>query len=502
MSTTRIVLLIIAATTLVRVWLASVTGLGFDESYMLGNARQFLWGYVDQVPMHLWMAGAARVIFGSEASGFVRLPFVLMFAGSSWLMYRLTARLFSERAGLWAVIAFNAAPVFSLAHASWILADGPLIFFLLASANAVAAALFDDQRSSSGTLWWWLLAGLMAGCALLSKYSAAFFILAVFATLLTVGSLRRHLATPGPWLAAVVAFLVFLPVLLWNMSNDYIGFAFQTRRVGSGFNIATLAEMIGGELAYLGPWLAIPFLISLLAALRRGPGEARGWYLALAAAGPIVFFTAAAATSRGLPHWPMPGWLFTIPLFARDAAELVLRRPRFARGYMAVSAAVMAILVVAFAWQATRGGIIPRAIVAENPVADPTLDLITWTELKDALEVRGLMSEDAVFASPIWMTAGKTSYALGPDVPVVCVCDNPQHFPYRYDQTQWAGRDVVVIVPSTMPRLWGLAEKFFDRMDAMEPVPVHRNGEEAFLLELRMGRNMQFPAGFPGTLEK
>src|SRR5690606_31070937 len=124
MSTTRIVLLIIAVTTLVRIWLAAATGLGFDESYMLGNARQFLWGYVDQVPMHLWLAGMARVVFGSEASGFVRLPFVLMFAGSSWFMYRLTGRLFGERAGLWAVIAFNIAPVFSLAHGSWILADG------------------------------------------------------------------------------------------------------------------------------------------------------------------------------------------------------------------------------------------------------------------------------------------------------------------------------------------------------------------------------------------
>ena len=70
--------------------------LGFDESYMLGNARQFLWGYVDQVPMHLWMAGAARVVFGSEAPVFVRLPFILFFAGSTWLMYRLCAANFPK----------------------------------------------------------------------------------------------------------------------------------------------------------------------------------------------------------------------------------------------------------------------------------------------------------------------------------------------------------------------------------------------------------------------
>ena len=43
------------------------------------------------------------------------------------------------------------------------------------------------------------------------------------------------------------------------------------------------------------------------------------------------------------------------------------------------------------------------------------------------------------------MFAGKASYALGPDVPVVCVCDDAQHFAFRYDQHQWAGRDMVVI---------------------------------------------------------
>ncbi len=148
---TRLVILLIVASFALRELLAATTGLGFDKSYMLGNARIFMLSYVDQVPMHLWMAGAARWLTGSEAPGIVRLPFVLAFAGSTWLMFTLTRRLFSARAGLWAVVAFNLAPVFSLSHASWILADGPLIFFLLATANVVAADLRRDaDRRTAG----------------------------------------------------------------------------------------------------------------------------------------------------------------------------------------------------------------------------------------------------------------------------------------------------------------------------------------------------------------
>ncbi len=133
--------------TLIRLWLAAVTGLGYDESYMAGNARDLALRYFDHPPLHVWLAWAAERLFGSEVPLAVRLPFVLLFAGSTWLMFRLTARLFGERAGLWAAIAFNLAPVFSLSDGSWVLPDGPAIFFLLAGGIAASIALFDERTA-------------------------------------------------------------------------------------------------------------------------------------------------------------------------------------------------------------------------------------------------------------------------------------------------------------------------------------------------------------------
>ena len=106
-----------------------------------------------------------------------------------------------------------------------------------------------------------------------------------------------------------------------------------------------------------------------------------------------------------------------------------------------------------------------------------------------------MLEPDAVVASPIWMYAGKVSYALGPEIPVICVCDNPQQFRYSTDQRRWNGRDMPVIVPEGAgnQRLWVDAARFFDRLDPLPPIAIRRAGRTALVLDVKMGRNLHFP---------
>jgi 4-amino-4-deoxy-L-arabinose transferase-like glycosyltransferase len=493
MTAGRAVLAIIVAGTLVRLALAAGTGLGYDESYMVGNARILALGYVDHPPLHVWMAGLAMRAFHSEAAIVVRLPFVLLFAGSTWLMYRLAGRLFGERAGLWAVIAFSLAPVFTLSHATWVLPDGPLIFFLLASAGAGERAIFGASSPRAATLGW-LLAGVCTGLALLSKYNAAFFPAAVLVFLVTAPAARRHLATAGPWLAAAMALVVFSPVLVWNAEHGFIGFAFQAARASpSGLHPGFFGTDIAGQALYLTPWLFVPMAVSLLRALRGGPRDQRGWLMALAAAGPIAFFTLLSLTARGLPHWPMPGWLFAFPLFGRETVLLFGRQPVFARRYMIATAAIFVVMLGAFGWQATRGGLLPLPLAGPLAARDPTVDLVDWSELRSAVADRQALGQETAVASPSWLYAGKASYALGPGVPVLCLCANPQQFAFRADQNQWSGRDVMVVIPAGKAGLRDLAARYFDSLEPLPPVFVHRNGAIVLTLDLWVGRNLHFP---------
>jgi hypothetical protein len=111
---TRAVIILIVVATLIRIAIAGTVGLGTDESYTVGNARSFSWSFVEYPPLHVWLVGAWAWLWQSENPLVVRLPFIALFAGSTWVMFRLTALLFNARAGFWASLLLTIVPVFTI----------------------------------------------------------------------------------------------------------------------------------------------------------------------------------------------------------------------------------------------------------------------------------------------------------------------------------------------------------------------------------------------------
>ena len=92
------------------------------------------------------MAGIAARLFGGEGQIVMRLPFIAIFAGTTWLMYRLGALLFHERAGLWAAVSLNLVLFFTLNAGSLVLPDGPLLLCSVAAALCLARAVLARRR--------------------------------------------------------------------------------------------------------------------------------------------------------------------------------------------------------------------------------------------------------------------------------------------------------------------------------------------------------------------
>ena len=94
---------------------------------------------------------------------------------------------------------------------------------------------------------WWLAAGVFAGLALLSKFTAVMLVPAVLAFMLVPGWRRRWLASPYPWFAALIAVAVFLPVLIWNAGHDWASFRFQLVRATATheFSLRTVGDSSG-----------------------------------------------------------------------------------------------------------------------------------------------------------------------------------------------------------------------------------------------------------------
>src|ERR1700731_4439346 len=248
---------LILGTFLARLVFSAALGLGIDESYMVAAGRKLQLSYFDHPPLAWWLAWGMAHLTGSESAFVVRLPFVALFALTTWLMYRVTATLFDPEGGLWAAVVLNLAPVLGVTAGSWVLPDGPLFAALLGAMACFIAALPSDGRAAWG---WWLAAGLCAGLALGSKYSAALTLLGAAAFLATEPTTRHWIMRPHPYVAGVVALAVFLPVLVWNAEPGWVSLLFQGGRAGGSLHPLGPLMAIGGQAAFLLPRVWLPLV--------------------------------------------------------------------------------------------------------------------------------------------------------------------------------------------------------------------------------------------------
>lgn len=475
MSARRWLALLILGTAAFRLVLAGTTGLGIDESYMVAAGRDLAWGYFDHPPASWWLSAGAARLLGTEAPLAVRLPFIALFALTTYLMFRLAAELFGERAGLWAAVTLNMAPVLGVTTATWVLPDGPLVAALLAFALAFHRALRDDSWRA------WLAAGLFAGLALTAKYTAALTFAGALVALLTLAP--RRLASPRPWVAGLVALAAFAPVLAWNASNGWASFAFQGARAGvrklaPGAPFATIA----GEALFLLPWIWLPLVLLWLRALRTGPRDPGPWLLAWLGFVPITLFVVISAWSpRVLYHWAAPGYLFAFPLLgawvAANLHRLALRR---------ALAGTAAFLVVGLSLAAAEMNLNLLRLRG-----DPLRQGLDWTPLRAALEARGLLAHPV--AAPSWVDAGKLDYALGNAPPVACLNADCRQFAHR-PRTAAAliGQDVLLLAPrQDEARIRASYGTLFQSIEALPPVVFALPGRAEVTMGAYLGRGLR-----------
>jgi 4-amino-4-deoxy-L-arabinose transferase-like glycosyltransferase len=480
------VTLLILTTFLARLLFAASLGLGIDESYMVAAGRQLRLGYFDHPPIAWWLAWAAAHLAGNDSPIVVRLPFIGLFALTTWLMYRVTAALFGARAGLWAAVLANLCPVIGVTAGTWVLPDGPLFAALLGATLCLIAALPAEGRAAWG---WWMGAGVCAGLALSSKYSAGLTILGAIGFLLTERESRRWLLRPHPYAAGLAALVVFTPVLIWNARHGWVSFLFQGGRAEGRFNpLGPVLTLAGGALFVL-PWISLPLVVCGFDAVRRGPADKKRWLLVCLAAPPIIFFTLISLWSRVLFHWAAPGYLMLLPLLG----DAIVRRQR-SRRWLAATAVVV-VLGAAFVGSEVRFNWLPLAIGEFRRASDPGLAAVDWTSLRQELDRRGLLDRPGmVVAATRWLDAGKIDYALGGRVPVICLGGDAREYGVIAPVADYAGADVLIVAPGISPA--AIAARFgklFDSIDTLAPATVLHNGRPALTLPLYLGHRLREP---------
>ncbi len=302
-------LVVVAITLILRLIAGGLTHLTEDEAYYRLWSMTPALGYYDHPPMIAWWIWLGRQILGDDPLG-VRLGPILASAGISLLIFdaaRLAeaGRATAARAAIW----FNAT-LLVLAGGFLAVPDAPASLFWTL---AVWCAL---KAGSGPPLRWWAAAGVAAGLATLSKYSALFIAPGVLLWLATSAEGRRRLRTPGPWLAASIAGALFAVNVAWNAEHGWLTFAKQFGRVTPhGFAPRYLVELALGQVLLLSPLIALFAVAGPLARSRR-PRMADLWPFAAIAAPFAAYLALHSLHDRVQAHWPAPLY----PLIAICAA--------------------------------------------------------------------------------------------------------------------------------------------------------------------------------------
>jgi hypothetical protein len=436
----RLALVILAGFFIARLFFAYAVGLGIDESYTIAISRRLSLSYFDHPPLHLWIAHFAALLAGENVV--VRLPFVALFFATGWIYYRFSKDLFGLRSALIGIFALNVTPFFFASAGSWVVPDGPLLFGLAVVAWA-AGRLFFSKLCDEALAWrYWLLIGVGLGLAGLAKYSAALTAAGLLAFVMLSSTQRHWLKHPAPYVSAIVAFTMITPVMVWNWQHGWASFEFQGGRgVPTGeLRPAQFLTMVLGEVAFLSPWIFAPLVAGIANAFRHRQNERYLFLLCLSLPMIVSFTLTPFWGGRGQPHWAMPGWFFAFALMGAWVNDLSVSVGTVHR-WALLSSTLLAALAGFVILQMSTGW--PGAIlVARSHLTDPTLEGFEWRDLKNA----PIFDQAPSFViSTKWSDAGKIALALGPQVPIFVLSNDPRGWAFLDDSAEFVGQSGVIV---------------------------------------------------------
>lgn len=390
-----------------------------DEAYYRLWSMRLQLGYFDHPPMIAWWTAAGRGLVGDTALGARLLPVLANAVAAFLLIDTLRTLGMGERPALRAGLWLNAT---LLIGAGGLLAipDAPTLLFWTATLWALARAT-RAGAAPSADLAWWAFAGVAAGLAVLSKYSALFLAPGIFLWLCSTADNRRRLSTPGPWLAAVTALAVVAPHIAWNAANGWVSVIKQFGRVSAqSFEPAHLVVLIGGQFLLLNPIIAV---FAARAIIRTDAAKSPEALLWLSATPFLVYLAAHSLHDPVQAHWPAPVYPALVGL-AAIAAERVSQK----------GSGLFWRRVAPFVGMGLVGAMLTFAAVpALDVIAGPaTRALRGWPQFGATVQTQAAMTDDDPAA---WV--GTMSYGLaaqlaaepGLTLPIVQLNDRARYDP-------------------------------------------------------------------------
>ena len=310
---TRPAIFLIGYSILLRLFYLGGPELLTEEAYYWNYSQHLAPGYLDHPPMVALLIKLGTSLFGHNEFG-VRAGALVCWFIAAVFVFKLSCRLLNRDFALRALVLFSMLPIF-FGVGFLMTPDAPLIACWAGSLYFFYRALVEDHTPS------WYSAGLVLGLGMSSKYTISFLAPALILFMLLQPAARKHFFRPHPYLAAVIALIVFSPVIWWNYHNDWASFLFQSKTRLQAHSEFSTHVLLASILLLLTP----TGVLAGLSILRKGRDTTREMIIGctkgfsfcmITGLVPLTIFILFSFTKEVKLNWTGPLWISLIPIIA------------------------------------------------------------------------------------------------------------------------------------------------------------------------------------------
>ncbi len=297
-----------------------------DEAHYWEWSRRPDLSYYSKGPLIAYLIGITSSIGGNTELGVRFLaPFFLFF--SSIIIYRLAGSLYGDSGvAVLSGLLLQFVPLFS-AYGVIMTIDSPFLFFW-----SLGLYFFYRAINSEG-LGWWIALGLTTGLGMLAKYSMAFFFISGLIYLIMDKDKRGLLKKTFPYLSMLIAVMVFSPVIVWNIKNNFVTLRHTAGHIGVyeglGFRPGYFFEFIGSQVGIITPLFFVSMVVAIINAFLKGDISGRERFLFSFSFPVIVFFLLKSLQAKVQANWALMAYH---TLFIFTAGWFITNRDSIKRG--------------------------------------------------------------------------------------------------------------------------------------------------------------------------
>ncbi len=391
-----------------------------DEAYTLTISRNFSLSYFDHPPLMMWISYFLHFFDIVELYIF-RIPHIAFGVFTSFFLYKITSIFYSKNAGIASAILYFISPFFFFSGGLFIVPDACLNFSV-AGATYIAVRLIFKKED---TPYLWMALGIFLSLAFLSKYQAYVFGISLFIAFVVWQ--KSLVFTKHFNLSLIISIFGLVPVLLWNVENNFDSFSFHGQRSSFEFDFLHVFKSLFAQLLFLLPTTSV-LIIKILIKDKELYTEYEKFLILLALPTIVVFNIFILLSNNSFAHWSMVGWMLLIPI----ASNYLISMKSFRLRLIVLKTITIFLtgVFISIILIHSKTGFITESYKEKIPNWDDTRELLDWSVIASTLTETLQKEELDAVATLNWYDSGQLASAFHYKHFVGVIGPNENHFKY------------------------------------------------------------------------